>query len=165
MMNQKNEPLLIVEDSDEDFEAIERLMRRIPVSNPIYRCTDGDQILDWLAQSDPSLSESPIVLFDSNIDLPRPSVILLDLNLPGTDGREVLAQLKQNQEMKEIPVVVYTTSDDPHDIEFCYRSGANGYLVKPLDRQALKKLIQSFVDYWLDSNTPPPTWKVETLEG
>jgi CheY-like chemotaxis protein len=145
-----NEPLLIVEDSDEDFEAIERLMKRISVSNPIYRCTDGDQILDWMIQRDPAVEPDSLAL-----TLPRPSVILLDLNLPGTDGREVLAQLKQNQDMKEIPVVVYTTSDDPQDIEFCYRSGANGYLIKPLDYQALNKLVQAFVDYWLESNTPP----------
>lgn len=145
-----NEPLLIVEDSDEDFEAIERLMKRISVSNPIYRCTDGDQILDRMIQRDPAVEPDSLAL-----TLPRPSVILLDLNLPGTDGREVLAQLKQNQDMKEIPVVVYTTSDDPQDIEFCYRSGANGYLIKPLDYQALNKLVQAFVDYWLESNTPP----------
>ncbi|WP_460204387.1 response regulator [Scytonema sp. NUACC21] len=141
-----NEPLLVVEDSNEDFKMLQRLMKRLAVQNPIYRCTNGDEVLDFLYQEgdyqDPKIA-------------PRPSVILLDLNLPGIDGRDLLQRLKQDRSLREIPIVVFTTSSNPMDIELCYQKGANGYLIKPMDFQNLQKTIQAFVDYWLDANTPP----------
>jgi CheY-like chemotaxis protein len=141
-----NEPLLVVEDSNEDFKMLQRLMRRFAVQNPIYRCTSGDEVLDFLHQEgdyqDPGIA-------------PRPSVILLDLNLPGIDGRDLLERLKQDRSLREIPIVVFTTSSNPIDIEWCYKKGANGYLIKPMDFQDLQKTIQAFVDYWLEANTSP----------
>ncbi|MBD2193918.1 MULTISPECIES: response regulator [Calothrix] len=141
-----HEPLLVVEDSNEDFRMLQRLMRRMAVQNPIYRCTNGDEVLDLLYQD--SGNENPQTKL-------RPSVILLDLNLPGIDGRDILERLKQDISLREIPIVVFTTSSNPRDIEFCYQKGANGYLVKPMDAQELQKTIQAFVDYWLATNTPP----------
>ncbi|GAA6616217.1 response regulator [Scytonema sp. NUACC26] len=141
-----NEPLLVVEDSNEDFKMLQRLMRRLAVQNPIYRCTSGDEVLDFLYQEgdyqDPGIA-------------PRPSIILLDLNLPGIDGRDLLERLKQDRSLREIPIVVFTTSSNPTDIELCYKKGANGYLIKPMDFQDLQKTIQAFVNYWLEANTPP----------
>lgn len=146
MTTKLNEPLLVVEDSNEDFRMLQRLMRRLAVPNPIYRCTNGDEVLEFLYQEgnyqDPDLA-------------PRPSVILLDLNLPGIDGRDILERLKQDQSFREIPIVVFTTSSNPKDIELCYQKGANGYLIKPMDAQELQKTIQAFVDYWLEINTGP----------
>ncbi|MBD2355978.1 response regulator [Tolypothrix sp. FACHB-123] len=146
MTTKLHEPLLVVEDSNEDFRMLQRLMRRMAVKNPIYRCTNGDEVLDLLYQN--SRSENPQKTL-------RPSVILLDLNLPGIDGRDILERLKQDISLREIPIVVFTTSSNPRDIEFCYQKGANGYLVKPMDAQELQKTIQAFVDYWLATNTPP----------
>lgn len=145
------EPLLVAEDSDEDFVALQRLMQRMQVQNPIYRCPDGDSVLDFLYNEANSPDQKATV---------RPSVILLDLNLPGTDGRDVLKHLKQDQSLREIPIVVFTTSANPEDIEFCYEKGANGYLIKPMDSRQLQKTIQAFVDYWLEANIPP-TEKLE----
>jgi CheY-like chemotaxis protein len=146
MVTKLHEPLLVVEDSHEDFKMLQRLMRRMAVQNPIYRCTSGDEVLDFLCQEgnyqDPKIA-------------PRPSVILLDLNLPGIDGRDVLERLKQDNSFREIPIVVFTTSSNPKDIELCYQKGANGYLIKPMDAQDLQKTLQAFVDYWLQANTPP----------
>jgi CheY-like chemotaxis protein len=139
------EPLLVAEDSDEDFVALQRLMQRMQVQNPIYRCPDGDSVLDFLYNKAKSSEQIA----------PRPSVILLDLNLPGTDGRDVLEHLKQDQSLKEIPIVVFTTSANPKDIEFCYEKGANGYLIKPMDSRQLQRTIQAFVDYWLEANITP----------
>jgi CheY-like chemotaxis protein len=139
-------PLLIAEDSDEDFEILELLMQQMQVRNPILRCTNGDKVFDfvgWDRQS--GLSQNP----------PPLSAILLDLNLPGTDGREVLEQLKRDQHLREIPIVIFTTSSNPQDIEDCYRKGANGYLIKPVDSDELERTVQAFVDYWLQSNIPP----------
>lgn len=138
--------LLVVEDSDEDFAVLQRLMKRMAVQNPIYRCADGDEVLEFLYQSGDYTDQDTV---------PRPSIILLDLNLPGTDGREVLEQLKQDGDLREIPVVVFTTSSNPKDIEFCYQNGANGYLVKPVNSIELQRTVQAFVNYWLEANTPP----------
>ncbi|MCC5642696.1 response regulator [Nostoc sp. CHAB 5824] len=148
MTKKLHEPLLVVEDSNEDFRMLQRLMRRMSVQNPIHRCTNGDEVLDFLYQlGSEALRNSKVAL--------RPSVILLDLNLPGIDGRDILDRLKQDKSFKEIPIVVFTTSSNPKDIELCYQKGANGYLVKPMDAQELKKTIQAFVDYWLEANMPP----------
>jgi len=142
-MTQPFSPLLIAEDSDEDFEVLKLLMQQMKVQNPIHRCTNGDKVLDFVYQE----GEQPAASL--------PSVILLDLNLPGTDGREVLEQLKQDQSFKEIPIVVFTTSSNPKDIEFCYQKGANGYLIKPVDSAELERTVQAFVDYWLQTNISP----------
>ncbi|MFQ4145949.1 response regulator [Chlorogloeopsis sp. ULAP02] len=146
MATKLKDSLLVVEDSHEDFKMLQRLMRRMAVQNPIYRCSSGDEVFDFLYQEGNY----------QNPDLaPRPSVILLDLNLPGIDGRNVLERLKQDTTFREIPIVVFTTSAHPKDVEFCYEKGANGYLIKPMDAQELRKIIQAFVDYWLEVNTPP----------
>jgi CheY-like chemotaxis protein len=146
MTSAKNlEPLLVVEDSDDDFNALQRLMQRIALDNPIYRCADGDQALDFLYRSGEFEVSLP----------PRPSVILLDLNLPGTDGREVLQQLKQDEQLREIPIVILTTSANPTDLEFCYQRGANGYLVKPMNIKDFQEMIQAFADFWLKVNSSP----------
>jgi CheY-like chemotaxis protein len=144
MVSSAPESLLIVEDSDEDFAILQRLMQRLDVKTPVYRCIDGDEVLELLDQVD-----------SYRTDIPRPSVILLDLNLPGTDGRELLSHIKQDSTLKEIPIVVFTTSDNPRDIEYCYREGANGYLIKPLDTDSFQRLFSAFVDYWLTANISP----------
>lgn len=141
-----HEPLLVVEDSNEDFKMLQRLMRRMAVKNPIYRCASGDEVLKFLYQE--GNYSSPDVA-------PRPCVILLDLNLPGIDGRDILARLKQDTNLQQIPIVIFTTSSHPRDVELCYQNGANGYLVKPMDAQELQKIVQAFVDYWLEVNTLP----------
>ncbi|MGF1938953.1 MAG: response regulator [Nostoc sp. ChiQUE02] len=154
MTKKLHEPLLVVEDSNEDFRMLQRLMRRMSVQNPIHRCTNGDEVLEFLYQLGNDAYPKGEDLPNSKVAL-RPSVILLDLNLPGIDGREILDRLKQDKSFKGIPIVVFTTSSNPKDIELCYQKGANGYLVKPMDAHELKKTIQAFVDYWLEANTPP----------
>lgn len=133
--------LLIVEDSDEDFEAFGRFIRKSDISNPVYRCIDGEDALDFLyRQGD----------YQDSRQAPRPSIILLDLNLPGTDGREVLEQIKQDEKLKTIPVIVFTTSSNPKDIETCYRFGVNSYILKPMNVKKSKEVMQSILDYWFN---------------
>lgn len=141
MSGNLTEPLLVIEDSDEDFAALRRMLQKSDVANPIYRCTDGDEALDFLYHAGE---------YTDTGKAPRPSIILLDLNLPGTDGREVLEQIKQDDELKIIPVVVLTTSSNPKDIEVCYRYGVNGYILKPIDVKRLMKNIQVIIDYWFE---------------
>ncbi len=141
MIGNLTKPLLVIEDSDEDFEALCRIMKKQAVVNPVFRCTDGDEALDFLYHTG---------IYSNTQNLPRPSIILLDLNLPGTDGREVLQKIKQDEEFKYIPVVVFTTSSNPKDIEVCYHSSVASYMLKPIDINRLVETIQSFITYWLD---------------
>jgi CheY-like chemotaxis protein len=133
------DPILLVEDSPEVYEITLRAFRRSNVLNPFYRCQDGDEALDFLhhraAYADPSKA-------------PRPVLIFLDLNLPGTDRREVLAEIKKDDDLKEIPVVVLTTSSDENDIASCYRAGANSYVQKRVSLAELYASIQSLKEYW-----------------
>ena len=141
MRETPNQPILLVEDSPEDYEATERAFRKSGLKNPIYRCTDGDEALAYLyrrgAYADPARS-------------PRPGIILLDLNLPGTDGREVLEAIKKDASLKLIPVIVLTTSADERDIEACYLAGANSYIQKPVDLEGFMKAIEHLNGYWFE---------------
>src|SRR5215208_4460697 len=118
LMVTPKQPILLVEDSPEDVETTRRAFQRSGLRNPVFHCSTGDEALDYLfrrgAYADPASS-------------PRPGVILLDLNLPGTDGREVLEEIKRDGDLKQIPVVVLTTSSDDRDVTACYRAGANSY--------------------------------------
>ena len=138
--------LLIVEDSNEDFETLQRFLRRSLLTIPIQRCVNGEQALEFLYRTSNSSDRANSL---------RPSLILLDLNLPGTDGREVLRQIKQDQNLKRIPVVVFTTSSNPKDIEECYQFGANSYIVKPINFAQLKRDAQLLIDYWFEVTRSP----------
>lgn len=138
--------MLIVEDSNEDFETIDRLLKRSRLFVPIHRCVNGDQALAFLYRTGK---------YTNPETAPRPGMILLDLNLPGTDGREVLRRIKQDGNLKTIPVIVFTTSNNPKDIEDCYKYGVNSYIVKPINFAQLKLDVQMLVDYWFDLTTLP----------
>lgn len=146
MTKPHEQPLLIIEDSDEDFAALTRMLTKAQIKNPVYRCEDGEEALDFLYHEGQ---------YQNRILAPRPSLIVLDLNLPGTDGREVLAELKQDQDLKSIPVVIFSTSSNPRDINVCYRYGISGYIVKPMDTNLLNNLAQTFLDYWFKTVTLP----------
>lgn len=139
--------LLVIEDSDEDFEALNRIIDQIcTIPLMIHRCISGDDALDFLNH------EGEYNNFNNSS---RPEIILLDLNLPGTDGREVLAMIKKNTTLRTIPVIVLSTSANPKDIEECYQSGANSYMVKPMNFNDLKISIQMMLDYWFKAAISP----------
>ncbi|MEB3829075.1 response regulator [Phormidium sp. CCY1219] len=139
-------PLLVVEDSDEDFTALTRVLNSCGFTGEIYRTSDGDEALDFLYHEGE---------YENQANAPRPALVLIDLNLPGIDGREVIEEVKQHEELKTIPMVVLTTSSSPKDIETCYRYGANSYMLKPIGTQALKQSIQCLMDYWLKTAILP----------
>lgn len=148
--------LLIIEDSDEDFEALRRIIDLVSTfAVKIDRCIDGDDALDFLDR----LGE-----YQDASDVCYPDLIILDLNLPGTDGREVLATIKQSKALKKIPVVVFSTSSNPKDIEACYQSGANSYLFKPMNINELKESVRMMLDYWFKATVlPSPQSLVQKL--
>lgn len=133
--------ILIVEDSDDDYFATSRAFQRAGLKNPLRRCSNGDQAVDYLFRqgefSDPAAA-------------PRPGVILLDLNLPGLDGRDVLRRVKSEPSLRKIPVIVLTTSAAEQDIERCYADGANSYVQKPVDLQGFFQAISRLKDYWFE---------------
>ena len=147
MKEDKSKSLLVIEDSDEDFAALVRMIKKVKISNPVYRCEDGESALDFLYHEGEYLNE---------IDSPRPSLIVLDLNLPGTDGREVLAAVKQDQNLKTIPVVIFSTSSNPKDVDVCYEYGVSGYIVKPMNLQRLNQVVNTFLEYWFKAVELPP---------
>lgn len=133
------QPILLVEDTPEDAEATLRAFERAGLGNRIYHCEDGDDALDFLHHEG---------IYQDESTAPRPGMILLDLNMPGTDGREVLEEIKADEALKKIPVIVLTTSSDERDIESCYLSGANSYIQKPVDMPGFVQAVQRLVDYW-----------------
>lgn len=134
-------PILVVEDSPEDYEAMIRAFKKAGLDNPVWHCAHGDEALDFLYHRG---------VYADKGRAPRPVLILLDLNLPGTDGREVLAQIKQDDDLKEIPVVVFTTSSYERDVEACYRAGANSYVQKPVGHGRFIEAIGRLRDFWFD---------------
>ncbi len=111
------------------------------MANPVHRCEDGEEALDYLYHRNQ---------FSDKVKSPRPDLILLDLNLPGTDGREVLEEIKKDPKLKTIPVIVLTTSSDDKDIEKCYQAGANSYITKPVDLHGFFEAIQRLKDFWFE---------------
>lgn len=142
MIEHSAQPILIVEDSDDDFEATERALKKNGnLVNEIYRCESGAEAIDFLLrQGSYSVPE----------DAPRPGIVLLDLNMPGKDGRAVLTEMKNNSELSRIPVIVLTTSNDAKDIEQCYQMGANTYVVKPVHMDNLVNAVSRLKDYWFE---------------
>lgn len=144
-MTERSKLMLIVEDNDEDFEFTVMALRKAGLHNAIRRCSSGDEALDYLYRRGKYKGAQ------------EPNVILLDLNMPGTDGREVLGIIKKDPELASIPVIVLTTSSDNIDVEECYAQGANSYVQKPVDFEGLMKAIQRLKEYWFEVVILPRT--------
>ena len=142
--------ILIVEDSDDDYMATVRAFKKANIVNPVKRCTNGDQAIDYLLQRGE---------FTDPDKAPRPNIILLDLNLPGTDGREVLRKIKADPKLQKIPVIVLTTSNAEQDIEQCYAAGANSYVQKPVDLVGFIQSVARLTDYWFNVSILPKNIK------
>ena len=118
--------------------------REARIQNNIHVVQDGDGAIAFVHQDEPYQ------------DAPRPDLILLDLNLPKTDGREVLEEIKADPQIHQIPVVILTTSNDEEDVLRSYNLHANAYLVKPIDVMRFIKMIQSLESFWLSFVRLPP---------
>lgn len=142
------EPVLVmlVEDNVDHAELVIRTLEDHHIANRIQHFSDGQAALDYLLRreqyTDPETS-------------PRPHVILLDLRLPRVDGLEVLQAIKDNEELKSIPVVVLTTSEAERDVTRAYHNHVNSYLVKPVGFEEFSNLMNDLGFYWLGWNTHP----------
>ena len=129
--------VLLVEDSPGDVRLTREAFRDADVSIRLHVASDGVEAMAFLRRQ------------DEHVHAPRPDLILLDLNLPRMDGREVLAQVKEDPNLKTIPTVILTTSEAEADIMKSYELQANAYLSKPVQLDAFESLVNSIKDFWL----------------
>jgi chemotaxis family two-component system response regulator Rcp1 len=129
--------VLLVEDSPGDVRLTKEVFREANMDIHLHVASDGLEAMAFLRHE------------GAYVDTPRPDLILLDLNLPKMDGREVLAQIKQDDELKTIPTVILTTSESQADIVNSYQLQANCYLSKPVQLEAFETLVKSINDFWL----------------
>lgn len=135
--NGKPIDILLVEDNEGDARLAKEAMRDSKVSNTIHHVPDGVEAMAFLRKE------------GKYADMPRPDLILLDLNLPRKDGREVLADIKADDVLKRIPVVILTVSNDEADVLKTYNLHANCYITKPIDLGQFIKVVRSIEDFWL----------------
>ena len=133
--------ILLVEDNSMDLDLALRAFKRSQLSNPIDVARDGEEALGWLARF--AAGE------------PRPLVVMLDLNLPKVSGLDVLRAYKGHVALRTIPVVVLTTSAEGVDVQSAYESGANSYIVKPVDFDKFVEVAAQIELYWTVANTVP----------
>jgi len=129
--------VLLVEDNPGDARLTQEALKEGKVLNRVSVVSDGEEAIRFLRR------EGPFA------DVPRPDIILLDLNLPKKDGREVLAEIKADPDLKRIPVVILTTSQAEEDIARTYDLHANCYVTKPVDLEQFISVVKSIEDYWL----------------
>jgi CheY-like chemotaxis protein len=136
--------ILIVDDSADDVEFTLAALKGTKLANAISVVNDGVEAMQYLRQQGEYASAS------------KPALVLLDLNMPRKDGREVLAEMKADPELRHIPVVILTTSQAEDDIVRSYDLHANCYISKPVDLQALAKIVQAIDDFWFGVVRLPP---------
>lgn len=136
-------PILLIEDNEMDIDLTQQAFAEYAVANPIAICRDGEEAIAYIDQH------------ASADDGQLPIVILLDLRLPRVDGLEVLRYARRQPVWRQLPIVVMTTSRENRDIETAYQSGANSYIIKPVDFEAFSEVVKSIKIYWLLTNQPP----------
>jgi CheY-like chemotaxis protein len=134
----KVEPIeiLLVEDNPNDVVLTRETLRDAKVFNNLHVAEDGEEALRFLRRE------------DEFADAPRPDLILMDLNLPNIDGRELLAIIKDEDDLKTIPVVILTTSEADEDILATYKLHANCYITKPVNLDEFSKVVRAVEDFW-----------------
>jgi CheY-like chemotaxis protein len=129
--------ILLIEDNSGDIRLIKEVFKESNLEGNLHVVTDGEQAIAYLAKE------------GEFKDAPKPNLIFLDLNLPKKDGREVLSEIKNNDELKYIPVVVFTSSEADQDIKKSYGLHANCYIVKPFDFDQYNQIISTIRNFWL----------------
>lgn len=129
--------ILLVEDSPGDVKLTEEALRDAEVPNKLHVARDGEEAMRFLRRE------------GEFGDVPRPDLILLDLNMPRMDGREVLAAIKKDEDLKRIPVIILTTSQSEDDVAEAYNLAANCYVAKPVDLDEFLDVVRAIDDFWL----------------
>ena len=130
-----------MEDSIADYEATLRALRKNGLENPVTHCADGDEALEFL---------------ENGNGTPPPALVMLDLNMPGTDGLEVLKEIRSRPSFKATPVLIMTTSTDQKDVKKCLENGANSYVQKPVGHEGFQDANRRIKEFWFDIAVYPP---------
>ncbi|HEU5200901.1 MAG TPA: response regulator [Ktedonobacterales bacterium] len=138
--------VLLVEDNPDDVLLIQRAFHKARLSYPVHQVGDGEEAINYLDGKG---------IYANRQQHPLPGLLLLDLKLPRTSGMEVLAWLKAQPGLSQLPVVVFTSSREDTDIQRAYELGANSYLVKPVHFDDLLEMVQTLGIYWLQFNERP----------
>jgi DNA-binding response OmpR family regulator len=138
--------ILLVEDDPKDVELTLTALDEYNLANEVVVASDGEQALDYLYSRGKFMRRSP----------ENPAVLLLDLKLPKVDGLEILQQIKSDDRLKMIPVVVLTSSREEKDMVASYKMGVNAYVVKPVDFHEFVNAIKELGVFWAVINEPPP---------
>ena len=140
-LDENNISILIAEDDPDDRLLIREAVFESKIDSLLYFVDNGEEVLEFLCRQGK---------FAEFADDPMPALIILDLNMPRVDGREVLETLNSHPKFKYIPVVVLTTSSDELDMNHCYEFGANAFIVKPLSIERLSEVMKTTMEFWLN---------------
>lgn len=137
--------ILLVENNGGDIRLIERAFETRSLPGTLHAVQTGDKALDWLYQR------------GDFAEYPQPDLVLLDLNLPATSGHDILKKVKAEPRLKQIPIIVLTSSQSSDDLTEAYEKFANACLRKPVDPDEFADLIQTFTEFWASTAALPPT--------
>jgi two-component system response regulator len=129
--------ILVIDDNEDDFEAVARAFKKAGAPGAASLCTTGSDGLKFLREKG------------------HPSLVMLDLNMPGMDGFQVLRHIREDEALKKLPVVIWTTSSNEKDIDACYQAGANAYMQKPVVFEDLLESVRRLKEYWLETALLP----------
>ncbi len=133
--------ILMADDDDDDYLLTKKALKKSHLLNKLWRVKDGVELLDYLKRRGD---------YSDGKAYSRPGVILLDLNMPKKDGREALREIKSDPELKNIPVVVFTTSKAEEDVYRSYQLGVNSFITKPVTFENLIQVMQALGTYWFE---------------
>lgn len=145
--------ILLVEDNPADVRLTQEVLRETELDFELQVARDGEQALAMLRRQGP------------HADVPTPDLVLLDLNLPRKDGREVLGEMKRDPGLRSIPVVVLSTSKAESDVLTCYDLHANCYLTKPVDLDQFAEMVQVLQQFWFSTVLLPPRDRQDSRVG
>ena len=140
--NSKMQSILVVDDNEDDYEAVARAFKKVGLTNPVSLCTTGQGAMDFLKSGEGHKGDKPML-------------IMLDLNMPGMDGFQVLQRIRADATLRQIPVVIWTTSSNEKDIDTCYQLGANAFMQKPVIFDDLIESIRRLRQYWFETALLP----------
>lgn len=149
-INLRSLKLLLVEDSPSDVRLVREALKEAPIPVQVMVARDGVEAMEYLSQAELGLAI-------------RPDLVLLDLNLPRKNGREVLEEIKSSPNLRQIPVLVMTSSRSDEDIEQAYALNANCYITKPSDLEEYVNVVRSIENFWFMTATLPDTFRHPTM--